>query len=102
MDGAASRQVVVEIEHVKVIRKRAKTYLRHCRECRQQRDFLPVKRAAELFSIDQSALIEFAGENHCHYSIDENGDIQLCLTDLLAGMSRRMKSGKYKQIGGSK
>jgi hypothetical protein len=100
MDDAASRQVVVEIEHTQIVRKRAKTYLKHCRECRQERDFLPVKGASTLFSIEQTTLIEFAIENHCHYSIDESGDIQLCLTRLLAQMSRRMEKGKYKQIGG--
>src|SRR5688572_9637118 len=101
MASSRQREVVLEIEQVKVIRKRAKTSLRSCRECGQTRDFIAVADAAELFSTTPSALFEFTQSSVCHYRFENERELFLCLTDLLAAMSKRMKEGTIKLFGDS-
>lgn len=104
MDMASWRQreVVLEIEQVKVIRRRAKTSLRSCRECGGTRDFITLPEAAELFSTTPAALFEFSQSSVCHYRFENGCELFLCLTDLLAAMSGRMKKGTIKLLGDSK
>jgi len=99
MEGSQHREVVLEIEHVKVVRKRAKTKLALCSECRKTTDFITLARAAELFSITPSDLFEFTQSHGCHFRVEDGQDIMLCLTDLLTAMSKRMRTGTVKLLG---
>jgi hypothetical protein len=99
MEGAQQREVVLEIEHVKVVRKRAKTNLAFCRECNKATDFIMIARAAKLFSTSPSELIEFAQSVGCHFRVDNGQNISLCLTDLLKAMTKRMRTGTVKLLG---
>ena len=98
MEGSQHREVVLEIEHVKVVRKRAKTRLVFCRECKMTTDFIPMKTAAELFSITASELFEFTQSCNCHFQVEHGQDISYCLTDLLTAMSKRMRTGTVKLL----
>ena len=102
MEGSAHREVVLEIEHVKVIRKRAKTSLSFCLECGKTTDFISVTCAAKLFSTTPSELFEFTQSYVCHFRVGDEQKILLCLTDLLAAMSKKMKKGTVKLLGESK
>ena len=99
MEGSQHREVVLEIENIKVIRKRAKTKLATCRECNKMTDFITVVRAAELFSTTPSELFEFTQSHGCHFRAENGQDINLCLTDLLTAMSKRMRTGTVKLLG---
>ena len=99
MEGSQHREVVLEIEHIKVVRKRAKTKLAICRECNKTTDFITVVRAAELFSTTPSELFEFTQSHGCHFRVENGQDINLCLTDLLTAMSKRMRTGTVKLLG---
>ena len=99
MEGSQHCEVVLEIEHTKVVRKRAKTKLALCRECRETTDFITLARAAELFSIIPSDLLEFTQSSGCHFRVENGQDIMLCLADLLATMSKRMRTGTVKLLG---
>ena len=99
MEGAQHREVVLEIEHIKVVRKRAKTRLAHCGECARMSDFITLQRAAELFSTTASELFEFTQSYGCHFRVENGQDIMLCLTDLLRAMSKRMRTGTVKLLG---
>jgi len=102
MEGPADREVVLEIEHIKIIRKRAKTTLRFCRECARTTDFISVAGAAELFSTTPAELFEFTQSYGCHYGVENEEHILLCLTDLLTGMSKKLNKGTVKLLGESK
>ena len=102
MEGSQHREVVLEIEHIKVIRKRAKTSLCFCRECGTTTDFVPVAGAAKLFSTTPSELFEFTQSYGCHFRVENEENILLCLTDLLAGMSKKLNKGTVKLLGESK
>src|SRR5690349_1683370 len=99
MEGSQHREVVLEIEHIKIVRKRAKTKLAICGECKRTRDFITVERAAELFSISSTELFEFTQSYGCHFLVENGQDISLCLTDLLTAMSKRMRTGTLKLLG---
>lgn len=99
MEGSQHREVVFEIEHVKVIRKRARTKLDFCQGCNATTDFISVTRAAELFSTTTADLFEFTQTQACHFRVERDQTIHLCLTDLLAAMSKKMKTGTVKLIG---
>jgi hypothetical protein len=102
MGGSAQREVVLEIEHIKVIRKRAKTNLRFCRDCNRTTDFISVASAADLFSTTPVELFEFTQSYVCHFHVEREQNILLCLTDLLTAMSKRMSKGTVKLLGESK
>jgi len=99
MEGSQHREVVLEIERTTVVRKRAKTKLAFCRECKSITDFITVARAAELFSITTFEMFEFSQSEVCHFRVDEGENIHLCLTDLLTAMSKRMRTGTVKLLG---
>jgi hypothetical protein len=101
MEGSGYREVVLEIEHVKVVRKRARTSLSFCRECDRTTDFISVASAAQLFSTTPSELFEFTQSYVCHFRLEEKQNVLLCLTDLLAAMSKKMKKGTVKLLGES-
>ena len=99
MEGLKNREVVLEIEHVRIIRKRARTTLGFCEGCKKTTDFISVTRAAELFSTNTADLFEFTQTNACHFLIECGEEIFLCLPDLLTVMGKRMKKGKVKLLG---
>ena len=99
MEWLKNREVVLEIEHVQIIRKRAKTTLGFCQGCKKTTDFISVTRAAELFSTTTADLFEFTQANACHYMIECGEEIFLCLPDLLDLMGKRMNKGKVKLLG---
>ena len=99
MEGSQHREVVLEIEHIKVVRKRAKTKLARCRECNKTTDFITLVRAAELFSTTACDLFEFTQSYGCHILAENSQDISLCLTNLLTAMSKRMRTGTVKLLG---
>ena len=102
MEGSPKREVVLEIEHIKVTRKRAQTSLGFCRECGRTEDFISVASGAELFSITPSELFEFTQSYGCHFRVENDQYIFLCLTDLLTAMSKKLKKGTVKLLGESK
>jgi hypothetical protein len=101
MEGSAHREVVLEIEHIKVVRKRARAILTFCHECGRTGDFISVASAAELFSTTPSELFEFTQSYACHFRVAEGQTVLLCLADLLTAMSKKMKQGTVKLLGES-
>jgi hypothetical protein len=99
MEWSKHREVVLEIEHTKVVRKRARTKLAFCRECSKTTDFIMLIKAADLFSTTASDLSEFTQSQGCHFRVESGQDVMLCLTDLLTAMSKRMRTGTVKLLG---
>lgn len=101
MDMARQREIVLEIERVRVVRRRMKTSLLSCRGCAKSTDFVELAQAAKLFGITNEELYDFISTNRCHFNVGCGGDIFVCVTDLLAAMSRRLKTANFKLLGGS-
>jgi hypothetical protein len=91
------REIVIEIEKVQLIRKRAKTLLRHCGNCGTETDFVGSRSAAELFGIKAGELKQFVMTNAVHYTNDEF-DTAICIPSLLAVMRARINGNGIKLI----
>ena len=101
MNMARQRDVVLEIEQVRVVRRRMKTSLLFCRGCAKSADFIELVKAADLFGVTNAELYEFTRTNRCHFTVAGGGEIYVCVTDLLAAMSRRLKTASFKLLGGA-
>ena len=102
METGSPREIVVEIEHTRLIRKRACTTVRFCRECKRSTDFLSLAKAAELFEVTTLTLFEFAQSSSRHLVVESDGEIHICLADLLPAMSKRMKTKSFNLLGEKK
>ena len=106
MDGKGTREIVIEIEQVRLVRKRALTTLRYCEECESQSDFVGLEEAARLFEVDPKQLVEFILRNNCHFIRSEVRVTDICLTALIDRMrvmgSRKVLSEKSSHISGEK
>ena len=94
------REIVIELEHVRVVRKRATTHLAHCDGCAGESDFLDAGEAARLFEIDRADLDRFAAGSGCHQQVFQGGDTHVCLTSLLAVLRLETRQSRIELIGG--
>lgn len=101
MHMARQREVVLEIEQVRVVRRRMKTSLLFCRGCAKSTDFVELVKAADLFGVTNAELYDFIRTNRCHFIVANDGEICICVTDLLAAMSKRLKTASFKLLGGT-
>ena len=102
MQGSREREVVVEIEHTKVVRKRATTRVRRCNECGECTDFLLLNKAAELFELAPTEILNFISSHSCHFVTGKEGEIHLCLARLLTVMQERTNRNGIKLLEGTK
>ena len=94
MDGKGTREIVIEIEQVRLVRKRATTLLGRCDNCEAPTDFVGLTEAARLFEVAPSDLLEFVIRNNCHFKESDHTGTQLCLTSLL----ERMRTANTKRL----
>ena len=93
MDGRTTREVVIEIERIQLVRKRAKTNVHYCEKCGGESDFVGLDDAARLFEVERTQLFNFIQRNGSHFIDDISGEKQICLASLLERM-RTIGSGK--------
>ena len=98
VDGRTTREIVIEVERIQLVRKRAKTNLHYCDKCEAVSDFVRLSDATRLFEIERDRLFAFIQENECHFIQAQQGEIQICLTSLLERM--RAISGRNR-LGGT-
>lgn len=89
MTAQRQREIVIEFEKVRTIRKRAKTILAHCRECDAETDAVTLVEAAKLFEITNENLFQFIKQNYCHYHVAIDDRIYLCVPSLLDSMQQK-------------
>ena len=92
------REIVIEFEHVRIVRKKAKTHLLFCPACSRETDFSSLREAAALFATTTAKLFQFVRTHHCHYEPGANGEIYLCLVSLLASMKAKTSLSRIKMI----
>ena len=86
MDGRTTREVIIEIERIQLVRKRAKTDLHYCEKCEGPSDFVGLDDAARLFEVGRTQLFNFIQTNGSHFIDDISGGKQICLASLLERM----------------
>jgi len=95
MTKNGQREIVVEIETVRLIRKRAKTTAAICPDCGTESDLVSISAAAELFAIEAEDLRSFANANGVHLQPDE----QICIRSLLRVMNEPDTRKEIRSIG---
>ena len=96
MTTQRQREIVIEFEKVRTIRKRAVTTLAHCNECGGEADFVALQTAAELFDTAHGDLAAFVAANAVHTETN----IDICIPSLLAVMHERANGNGVKLLDG--
>jgi hypothetical protein len=94
------REIVIEFERVRLVRKKARTHLIFCRGCGRAVDFLSLHEAVALFGTPPENLLQFVRLNNAHFETGAEGEIFLCLVSLLAAMKARTNLSRVKLLGG--
>jgi hypothetical protein len=97
-----AREIVIEFEHVRLVRKRCKTHFMLCSKCQADSDFISLTEAASLFTVEREKLLQFIKANSIHYNAGSGGEIYVCLVSFLASMKTRAKVPQMKMIGDKK
>ena len=92
------REVVVEIEQVRRVRKRVSSQMRFCVECGRHVDFITLRHATELFEREPDELVRFIRVNSCHTQ-QHGGDIQICLIAFLGAIETATNNSRIRMIG---
>jgi hypothetical protein len=95
------RQIVIEFEKVRTIRKRAKTRLVHCDGCSADADIVTLIEAADLFETDPEELFHFIRQNNCHFHVNNDANIYLCVPSLIERMTQRVEIRRLSARGES-
>lgn len=95
-------EIVIEIERIQLIRKRAKSWRMFCPSCAAQVNFIRLVEIAKLFNrplADFYPLIQTGGK---HYATDQAGEIFICLELLSAFVNGTNDRRQIKMIEGEK
>jgi hypothetical protein len=89
MTRGNQREIVIEFEKIQLIRKRARTEVRHCSGCKAASDTVSHTEAAELFETEPAKLFEFIRQNDCHHDTGHNGKTYLCVPSLIERLQQQ-------------
>lgn len=99
MNDFRQREIVVEIEKVHLIRRRAKTNLFFCVDCKRETDFISPDEAAALFMTDTGRILHFISANKCHFQSRANDVACICLAAFLEAVGSKIDGSRIKLIG---
>ncbi|HEV7699082.1 MAG TPA: hypothetical protein VGO43_02535 [Pyrinomonadaceae bacterium] len=94
------REIVVEYEQIRLIRKTANTRVLQCAQCSSETDFLALVTAAELFEIDTDELFSFLRLRRCHFRAGET--VLICLRSLMRAIKDKQPTAQIKLLGEKK
>jgi hypothetical protein len=100
MKNSGRRQVVVEIEKVQLIRKRAPSISLFCANCGQHTDFVSAPDAATLFEVDPDELFQTLRSKEVHMQVSEASGIHICVTSLMAFFEHRCRESRVRLLNG--
>lgn len=93
-----ARSIIVELEHIRTIRRQSETVLLWCPHCAKNTDHLSFKSAVELFDIECDELLSFINSFACHRSQSDDDQLQLCLPSLVKNMRSRLGLSSIRLI----
>jgi len=85
------RRIVVEIEHVRRVRRSARTNYTHCSGCATDADFISLDVASDLFEVTNSEMMTVLKKSNCHFHADEKEKGLICLNSLIRSMKAERK-----------
>lgn len=94
-----TREIIIELERVQIVRKTAKTHSMFCATCRCEVDFVSLREAASLFATNTARLFQFVKINLSHFETNPGGEIFICLVSFLDLMKAKTNFSQIKMIG---
>ncbi len=96
------REIVIEFERVRIVRRKAQTHIIFCRDCGREVDFVSLAEAVALLAAQAENLLQFVRINKSHFETAADGEIYICLMSFLAAMKAKTNISQIKLIGGKK
>ena len=95
---AVRREIVVELERVQLIRKRAPTVRIFCQACWRESDFVSTTDAARIFGLRSAEINDFAERGLAH-SVRHSAKTFICAAAIVKHLTRVSRSVKPRLIG---
>lgn len=97
-----SREIVIEVERVQIVRRRSKSSVAFCERCAEETDFMSLAGTALLFGTNSADLLDFIKENDSHYKNGGRKEILICINSLIACINAQTRKLQIKMIEGAK
>jgi hypothetical protein len=94
---SVEREIVVELEHVRLVRRSARTTLRYCEKCSQESDFVSAADAARIFDLGEEKLRRFIETNGWHL-VSSDGCVLICTASVLKDLAGREDGGRPRLL----
>lgn len=91
------REIVVEVERVLLVKKRARTHQMFCIDCSREADFVCSKDAARIFDIGEINIGRFLKSNGWH-TLTVEGCVFICTASLIADLAKKKNNSQPRQI----
>lgn len=95
MTKIKGREIVVELERVRLVRKRACTTVYFCEHCWQETDFVSLRDAAKLFGLDEPEFSRSFDRGLIHFH-DETETRFVCISSIVAHLSSITRHARPK------
>lgn len=95
-----SREIVLEVERIQVVRRRSKSWLMFCERCAGNVDFMSAEQAALLFGTNLPDLFLFVKEYDSHFTVNTGGEYLICINSLVNSMNAQTNKLQIKMING--
>jgi hypothetical protein len=92
------RELIIEFERVRIVRKKAKTHLIFCKSCGREADFVSLREASTIFDTQIETLFRFIKINKSHYETGTGGETYICLVSFLACMKSKTNISQIKLL----
>ena len=89
MREKTEREIVIEIEIVRRIRKRARTTLDHCSHCGKDVDLLDLDALSELLEMDEGSTAALVADTSIHRGGRGDADNRICAASLISVLESR-------------
>ena len=93
-----SREIVIEVERIQLVRRRSKSSVAFCESCSAEADFMSLAGTALLFGTNSADLLDFIKENNSHYTNGRRDELLICINSLIACMNRQTSKLQIKMI----
>ncbi len=98
MNLTERREIVIEVERVQLIRRRAKTISLFCGNCTAKTDFVSVTDAARLFEVRVDDLFRTIREKEIHMQVSSHSGIHICIASLTAFFQTRYPDSRIRLL----
>ena len=91
MKTTRTKEIIVEIERIRVTCRRTRQIVNQCRECRTETDFVTVTEAARIIGSNMQTIFRLTKAAVLHPFPAANDEIYVCLASVMAFEENRFR-----------